>query len=170
MEVLVERGVGAIAIEPLAARLGATKGSFYHHFPNREALLRATLESWERSETAEVLRRLDAIPDPAERIRAVMAAAYADVEGGIRDAALLASAGEPLVRPVVERVTRRRLAYLTERYRDLGLAPERARHRARLIYAAYLGFFSEVRALGDVPGPSELSGYIEEMLGTVVPD
>jgi AcrR family transcriptional regulator len=170
MEVLVERGAGAIAIEPLAARLGATKGSFYHHFPNREALIRATLDAWERSETGEVLRRLEAIPDPAERIRAVMAAAYADVEGGIRDAALLASAGEPLVGPVVERVTRRRIDYLTARYREAGLPAAAARHRARLIYTAYLGFFSELRALEKAPPASELSGYIEAMLRTLVPD
>ena len=46
--VLVEDGVAAVAVEPLAARLGATKGSFYHHFPNRDALITAALERWER--------------------------------------------------------------------------------------------------------------------------
>ena len=169
MEVLVERGVGAIAIEPLAVRLGATKGSFYHHFPNREALIRAALEEWERTETDVVLERLEAISDPGERIRAVMAAAYADVTGGIRDAALLASAGEPLVGPVVERVTKRRVDYLSARYREIGLPPAAARRRARLLYSSYLGYFSVVRALDDpVVGP-ELIGYTEEMLGTLVP-
>lgn len=42
-----ERGVGAVAVEPLAKKLGVTKGSFYWHFENRDALLKATLERWE---------------------------------------------------------------------------------------------------------------------------
>jgi AcrR family transcriptional regulator len=167
---LVERGVGAIAVEPLAARLGATKGSFYHHFSNREALIRAMLEEWERTETDVVIQRLEAISDPGERIRAVMAAAYADVDGGIRDAALLASAGEPLVKPVVERVTRRRINYLTARYHELGLARASARRRARLLYSSYLGFFSYLRALNDAElGTTELTAYTEETLRALVP-
>jgi AcrR family transcriptional regulator len=170
MEILVERGVGAIAIEPLAARLGATKGSFYHHFENREGLIRATLEEWERTETDVVLERLEGIPDPGERIRAVMAAAYGDVDGGIRDAALLASAGEPFVRPVVDRVTNRRIDYLTARYRELGLSGSAARNRARLIYTSYLGFFAALRAASaGPPDRSELTAYVEEMLRTLVP-
>ena len=31
-----------MAVEPLAKRLGATKGSFYWHFDNRDALIAAT--------------------------------------------------------------------------------------------------------------------------------
>ena len=50
MEAIVESGVRAVAVEPLAVRLGATKGSFYHHFPNRDALILAALAEWERSQ------------------------------------------------------------------------------------------------------------------------
>jgi AcrR family transcriptional regulator len=171
METLVERGVSAIAIEPLASRLRATKGSFYHHFESREALIRATVEDWERSQTDLVLQRLEAISDPAERIRAVMAAAYADVDGGIRDAALLASADDPIVKPVVERVTNQRIAYLSARYRESGLSAKSADHRARLIYTAYLGFFSYVRATGGSRGsPPEIADYASHMLRALVPD
>jgi AcrR family transcriptional regulator len=170
IEVLVERGVDAVAVEPLAARLGATKGSFYHHFENREALILAALEEWEHSETEAVIQSLEAIPDPAERIRAVAAAAHADREGGLRDAALLASSGHPLVRPVVARVTTRRLAYLTDRYVEIGLSRAKARRRALLLYCSYLGLFSYLRAV-DEPrlGSSEVAAYTEELLGTLVP-
>jgi hypothetical protein len=123
----------------------------------------------ERTATDVVLERLEAISDPGERIRAVMAAAHADVSGGIRDAALLASAGEPLVGPVVERVTKRRVDYLTARYREIGLPPAAARRRARLLYSSYLGYFSVVRALDDPVVGAELIGYTEEMLETLVP-
>src|SRR5919205_1648721 len=85
MEAIVEHGVTAVAVEPLAARLGATKGSFYHHFANRDALIVAALEDWETAQTETVIERLELIPDPAERLRAVLAAAFADRSGGLRD-------------------------------------------------------------------------------------
>src|SRR5438128_4572142 len=107
MAAIVEGGVAAVAIEPLAIRLGATKGSFYHHFSNRDALIVAALEDWERSQTEAVIERLDLISDPGERLRAVLAAAFADRAGGVRDAALMAAATHPLVKPIVERVTAR---------------------------------------------------------------
>ena len=71
MEAIVEGGIGGVAVEPLAVGLGATKGSFYHHFPNRDALIVAALEDWERSQTEAVIERLELIPDPAERLRAL---------------------------------------------------------------------------------------------------
>src|SRR5947209_5179947 len=121
MDAIVKGGVATVAIEPLAVRLGATKGSFYHHFPNRDALIVAALEEWERSQTEAVIERLELIPDPRERLRAVLAAAFADRAGGVRDAALLASATHPLVRPIVKRVTDRRLRYFAQMYVGLGL-------------------------------------------------
>jgi AcrR family transcriptional regulator len=125
MEAMVEGGVAAVAVEPLAVRLGATKGSFYHHFSNRDALIAAALEDWERSQTEAVIERLDLIADPGERLRAVMVAAFADRAGGVRDAALLASANHPLVKPIVTRVTERRLGYFTEMYRQILHRPVR---------------------------------------------
>jgi AcrR family transcriptional regulator len=51
------------------ARLGVTKGSFYWHFPSRDALLASTLERWEQYELDKVFARLEAIADPKERLR-----------------------------------------------------------------------------------------------------
>src|SRR5438132_590582 len=168
MAAIVEGGVAAVAVEPLALRLGATKGSFYHHFANRDALIAAALEDWERSQTEAVIERLELIADPAARLRAVIAAALADRAGGVRDAALLASAGHPLVGPVVERVTARRLGYLTDMYVALGLSQPRAGRRALLLYSSYLGLFGYLRAgLGDDEDEAERRAYADELLGVL---
>jgi AcrR family transcriptional regulator len=66
---LAEGGLGAVAIEPLAARAGATKGSVYHHFPNREALLKATVERWEREHTEKVIELVEAEATPHDKLR-----------------------------------------------------------------------------------------------------
>jgi AcrR family transcriptional regulator len=170
MEAIVEGGVAAVAVEPLAARLGATKGSFYHHFQNRDALIAAALEDWERQQTEAIIVRMALIPEPAERLRAIMAAALADRAGAIRDAALVASATHPLVKPVVARVTERRLTYMTQVCTEIGMPPDRARRRVLLLYSSYLGLFDYLRAgLGDSVDDAELGAYTRELLDTLVP-
>src|SRR5215831_599523 len=66
---LAEGGLAAVAVEPLAARLGATKGSFYWHFANRSALQEAAVLRWEERHTEAVIARLAGLADPAERLR-----------------------------------------------------------------------------------------------------
>src|SRR5438128_10889157 len=44
---LLHRGPDAVRVEPLARGLGVTKGSFYWHFKDRNALLEALLREWE---------------------------------------------------------------------------------------------------------------------------
>jgi AcrR family transcriptional regulator len=169
MDAIVEAGVGAVAVEPLAVRLGATKGSFYHHFASRDALIVAALEEWERSQTEAVIERLELIPDPGERLRAVLAAAFTDRPGGIRDAALQASATHRLVKPIVKRVTDRRLRYFTDRYVELGFSRPRARRRALMLYLSYIGLFECLRlGLVDLSN-AEVAAHAREVLGTLVP-
>jgi AcrR family transcriptional regulator len=169
-EAIVAGGVASVAIEPLAAELGATKGSFYHHFENRDALIVAALEQWERSETEAVIQRMELIADPGERLRAIVAAALADRVGAIRDAAFMAAATHPLVNPVVKRVTDRRLSYMTDLCIELGLPPAQARRRVLLLYSSYLGLFDYIRVgLGAALSQAELRAYTDELLTALVP-
>src|SRR5436190_23787150 len=69
LEAFGEGGLAAVAVEPLAVRLGATKGSFYWHFANREALVTAALALWEQRSTEAKIFALDAEPDPVARLR-----------------------------------------------------------------------------------------------------
>ncbi|MFD2081650.1 DNA-binding transcriptional regulator, AcrR family [Actinopolymorpha cephalotaxi] len=56
--VLAEGGPDAVRVEVLAKRLGVTKGGFYGFFDDRDALLRAMLDLWERESTDEVISRV----------------------------------------------------------------------------------------------------------------
>jgi len=170
METIVQGGVAAVAVEPLAAGLGATKGSFYHHFANRDALIVAALQDWEQFQTEAVIERLELITDPAERLRAVLAAAFADPNGGMRDAALLASATHPVVKPFVQRVTNRRLSYFADMYRQLGFPKPQARRRALMLYLSYIGLFDCLRLGLAEFSVAELRAYAHEVLSTLVPE
>jgi AcrR family transcriptional regulator len=67
LDVIAEQGLAAVAVEPLARRLGVTKGSFYWHFPSREALLVAALERWEKTEQETVFGQMESVSDPRVR-------------------------------------------------------------------------------------------------------
>ncbi len=59
-EVLVESGVDAVKVMPLAARLGLSRTSFYWHFPDREALLAGLIARWQGTNTAQLIARAEA--------------------------------------------------------------------------------------------------------------
>jgi AcrR family transcriptional regulator len=70
LRALADGGPDAVRVEALAKTLGVTKGGFYGSFADREALLTAMLEAWERESTDEVLERVErAGGDPRARIR-----------------------------------------------------------------------------------------------------
>ncbi len=56
LDVLVSDGIGAVKVLPLAKRLGVTRGSFYWHFENHEALLSRLLEVWEETNSGSIVR------------------------------------------------------------------------------------------------------------------
>ena len=69
LRALADGGPDAVRVESLAKRLGVTKGGFYGFFADRDALLEAMLDTWERDSTDEVLDRVEREGgDPKTRI------------------------------------------------------------------------------------------------------
>lgn len=177
-----EGGVGAVAVEPLARRLGVTKGSFYWHFANRDGLLEATLERWEEECTEAVISAVEGIPDPRERLERLLAEATAEepLDVGSRGSEIFFSnafelavsdaADDPIVGPILGRVSERRIDYLEECYRALVSSDEEARRRALLAYAAYVGTLRLVReAPGRTPEGEDYRAYRRHMISMLVP-
>jgi AcrR family transcriptional regulator len=59
LRALAAGGPDAVRIEPLAKALGVTKGGFYWHFADRQALLEETLETWERLSIDAAIERVE---------------------------------------------------------------------------------------------------------------
>jgi AcrR family transcriptional regulator len=171
LDAVADRGLAAVAVEPLAARLGTTKGSFYWHFRNRDELVDAALRMWRERSTTSVIERLEveAAP-PAERLRHLFALVFTPDARTGADLALLADAGHPLVAPMLADVTRERLDYVTTLFGELGFEPEAARRRALLAYSAYLGQLQLLRsAPGVLPEPgAAASAYADDVLAVLI--
>lgn len=170
LDLIAEEGVAAVAVEPLARRLKVTKGSFYWHFPSREALLKAALERWELVEQENVFGTLEAVSDPRERLRSLFQLVAHEVKSHVIYAELLKAMDHPVVQPVMQRVSERRLDYLTASFRQAGMARVEAQQRARLTYAAYLGFLQLSLQLHQ-PRMSheEFEAYVEHVTDTLIP-
>ncbi len=74
LDLIAAQGVGAVTVESLAKQLGVTKGSFYWHFPTREALLKAAFDRWEKQSTDKFIEEVAPIADPRARLKNFSAA------------------------------------------------------------------------------------------------
>jgi AcrR family transcriptional regulator len=169
LTVLAEGGVGAVGVESLARRLGVTKGSFYWHFATREDLLQAALERWERIGEQEVLAQMTAVADPRERVRELIRQVSHKQPSHAVFAALLKAIDQPQIRPLIERVSQRRLEFVTEAFHQAGFDPVVAANRARLTYSAYVGFVQLAQIGQPRLNHDEFEAYIHDFIEVLIP-
>jgi len=170
LDAMAVGGLDAVAVEPLARRLNVTKGSFYWHFPNREALVKAALELWEQRETVDLVAGLDQEPDPYQRIVNLFKRANSSHKAGRLYLALAAASDDVRVNEVVQRAASRRLAYLEKCYRALGMDANAAPLWATFAYATFIGNQQVHRDTPHTfPAGAEFREYFKLMLRTLIP-
>jgi AcrR family transcriptional regulator len=169
LDQIADAGVASVAVEPLARRLGVTKGSFYWHFPSRDALLLAALERLERDEQT-AYGALESITDARERLRALFRLIAHHNKTHIIYSELLKASEQPAVQAVLAHVLERRLGFLFGSFRQAGLSQKDALNRARMTYAVYVGFLQLELPKFQNRRPMEgFEGYIEHMMATLIP-
>lgn len=142
LRTLAGQGVDAVRVEWLAADLKVTKGSFYWHFANREALLLAVLEAWEARATNDIIQMVEAVGgDAAMRLHTLGTKVFRS-DGRLDRQIRAWSAHDPLARDAQERIDARRLGYLEQLFGGMGLAKDEARARALFSYQALIGQFA----------------------------
>ena len=138
LDILADEGAEALKIDRLCRRLKVTKGSFYHHFQNREAFVQALLDHWQHTFTEDVIEQTRHYSTPRERSQAlnrITASLKQDKERAIRAWAQW----DPVVAERVDRVDKQRLAYLGDTIAPLIQVPALAPLIAKLVYAHFLG-------------------------------
>ncbi len=170
LDALADAGMKGLAVEPLARRLGVTKGSFYWHFANRRALLKAALVLWEHRQTDEVLERAAREADPRLRLVRLFREADGSRRAGRLYLNLTGATENRLVAEVVRRVMEHRLGFLGDCYRDMGLAAEQARSRAVLAYSVFIGTLALRRDAPDmVPAGPKFREHLEHICVALIP-
>jgi AcrR family transcriptional regulator len=158
LEALRKGGVGAVRIERLAGDVGVTKGSFYHHFRDRGALLEEVLEYWSREMTDAEFERIQTLRGGLAPRLVALAEDVLEKGMGRYDPAIRAWARQDRkVAAAVAQVDRRRVKALAGFFEEGGFSPAAARTRARTFYTFLLGE-PQMRA------PAREAGELEKMV------
>lgn len=140
LETLSDAGPSALGAEPLARRMGTTKGSFYWHFIDVPAYHQALLDLW-ASEARTALDRATAAVTDTVRLRetaqAIAATADSDMAALRAESAIRAWAGDdPVAAQTVHDVDEMRLARLHALLSACGIGNS---EMARILYASAIG-------------------------------
>lgn len=144
-EVLITEGIERVRVEPLAEKLKVSRGSFYWHFTDRAALLKALLELW-RETAHEPMRAVAAdkgLP-PIERYEEFMRVwvrgePYCpELDLAIRRWALV----DAEVAREVRKMDLMRIKLLTDIFSDMGYDDEEALVRGRIAYFHQIGYYA----------------------------
>lgn len=143
LDMLAEGGIDAVRVDPLAKRLGVTRGSFYWHFTDRAALHTAMLKEWRKRQSYRIGSRIESqTPAPDERLKQTLAlpnsSPRAKRAGAIELAIRLWARRDAEAAKAVRHIDRVRLNYYARLYGEMGLAPADARKRAFMFYAALM--------------------------------
>lgn len=138
-DMLGEGGVDGVRVEPLAKRLGVTKGSFYWHFKDRQQLLDALLDRWFSIWDGQMLPEMNSAADPADRIWALFRSVIGRVTRGQTVSLRMWSHSDPEVARRIEERDRDRLAFLTEQLELLGFSSDDARIRGQIYQTIMTG-------------------------------
>ncbi|RKS05922.1 TetR family transcriptional regulator [Nocardiopsis sp. Huas11] len=141
LRALADGGPDAVRVEALAKRLGVTKGGFYGYFADRDALLAAMLDTWERESTDEVIERVEREGgDPKSKIHRAGMLTFSDdrllpIDLAVRDWARRDEA----VAARMRRVDNRRMDLLREMISTFCPDPDEVEARSVLAFCAAIG-------------------------------
>ena len=128
-------------VEALAASLGVSKGGFYWHFTDRQALLDEMLDTWEKAGTEDVIARVDSQPaDPRAKLQQLFELApSADfaVELALRDW----SRRDEDVAERLHRVDNRRMEYLRSLFGQFCADEDDVEARSMLAFSLFIGSY-----------------------------
>lgn len=144
-QMLLDGGIDAVKIQPLARALGLSRTSFYWHFSGRDALLDAVIDRWEAKNTGNLVARCEA---PADTICAAVFNLFdCWIDEDLFDARLdLAirnwAHNDSKLQPRVACADECRLNAMVKMFRRYGDNHEMAETRAKTMIFTQVGYYS----------------------------
>lgn len=143
IDVLAKDGIAGLRVELLAKRCGVTKGSFYWHFKDRQALLDAVLERWREGRIRDIEKTTSVQPGQERQQLHYAIEVYGasrnrkgmSIELAVRDWAR----HDARAAAVVEAVDLYRLECTRRLFVSSGMDDAEARSRSLLLYGCVFG-------------------------------
>ena len=145
LALLVEGGIDAVRIQPLAKRLKIARTSFYWHFTDRDTLLAAMAEAWVARTTTGLVAACAAYAESrAEAMLNVISCFLTDTafDSRLEHAVRAWALQDPAITARVHAEDDTRIAALTALYHRWGVTGVDADTRARAVYLTQIGYIS----------------------------
>lgn len=159
-------GPDAVRVEALATSLGVSKGGFYWHFSDRQALLDEMLDTWEEAGTDDVIARIESLPgDARQKLQQLFwLAPKADfaVELALRDW----SRRDKDVAMRLRRVDNRRMEWLRSLFGQFCPEEDDVAARSMLAYSLLIGSYFIAAQHGDRNRSQMLQLALDRLLTT----
>jgi AcrR family transcriptional regulator len=141
LDLLISEGVGALKVARLCRELGVTKGSFYWHFADLEALKKAVADRW-CDQTRRALTETSALTDvpPLERIRMMAASLLEDRSWSVERTLREWAHSDPQVAETIAASEQHVFELVQRALKELGHTDKDARLRTGLLVYAGIGF------------------------------
>jgi AcrR family transcriptional regulator len=169
-EMLLESGVEAVKILPLAQKLNLSRTSFYWFFKDRSELLAALLAQWREKNTGNLIKLANAYSDSL--VEAVLNVSDAWFDSGLFDSRFefavrswALQSSEVLAE--VQAADQQRLEALRAMYMRFGYPELAADVRARTMYLVQIGYISMQTKEDLALRLSRLPQYVEVFANTV---
>ena len=150
LQALAAGGPDAVRVEALAVGLGVSKGGFYWHFADRQALLTEMLDTWEKAGTEDIIARVDSqSADPRAKLQRLLELTSSPdglaVELAVRDW----SRRDTDVAERLRRVDNRRIGYIRSLFGQFCAADDDVEVRSMLAYTLVIGSYFIAAQHGD---------------------
>lgn len=145
LTLLVEGGIDAVRIQPLAKRLNIARTSFYWHFTDRDTLLSALAEAWvARTTTALTAACAEYADSRAEAMLNVISCFLSDTafDSRLEHAVRAWALQDATITARIHAEDETRIAALTALYHHWGVHGIDADTRARAVYLTQIGYIS----------------------------
>ena len=170
LKMLAEEGIEYVRVEPMAIRLGVTKGSFYWHFDDRAALYDAMVDKWQETATRAIIARVEQTAvTPRQKLGQLIKLTTTSTKGARLDIAVRSWANrDDRVANAVSKIDRERIHYVAGLLESAGINQPTAKVRAQIIYLALIGSFFSLQRGQKLP-KKQLWDELERCLCYSVP-
>jgi AcrR family transcriptional regulator len=141
IQTLIERGIEAVRVDPLAKLLNVTRGSFYWHFKNRDDLLEEILNEWKARNTKNIIEQIEGLnSSPSAKLLSLLEIAAGD-DNLLEKAVRVWSVNDARAAVAIAHIDQQRLDYLQNLFLQLGFSEIDSKVRAQIAYSVRLGWF-----------------------------
>jgi AcrR family transcriptional regulator len=165
LQALAAGGPDAVRVEALAVDLGVSKGGFYWHFADRQALLTEMLDTWEKAGTEDIIARVESQPaDPRAKLQRLFELTSSPeglaVELAVRDW----SRRDGDVAERLRRVDNRRIGYIRSLFGPFCADDNDVEVRSMVAYTLVIGSYFIAAEHGDKTRSQVLQLAIDRLL------